>query len=107
FTDSEYLRKGITSWLALWKANGWRTRTKKAVKNEDLWRALDTLNKHHQVEWKWLKGHAGHASNERCDQLARDEIERIKKEATAEQLKAALAEFKARESKGEKQEELF
>lgn len=107
FTDSEYLRKGITSWLALWKTNGWRTRTKKSVKNEDLWRALDGLNKRHQVEWKWLKGHAGHAGNERCDQLAQGEIAKVRKEVPAQRLKAALADFKANESTAEKQEELF
>ncbi len=107
FTDSEYLRQGIESWLNRWKANGWRTRGKKAVKNEDLWRALDELNKRHQVSWKWLKGHAGHPGNERCDQLAQEEVSRIKKEATSEQIKSALADFQAKESTGSKQENLF
>jgi len=102
FTDSEYLRQGITSWLRGWKANGWRTRTKQPVKNEDLWRSLDELNKQHKVNWKWVKGHAGDADNERCDQLARGEIAKIRKEATAQQLKAALTEFKASESAGAK-----
>jgi len=65
------------------------------VKNEDLWRALDAAVSRHKVQWKWLKGHAGHAGNERCDQLANEEIARIKQTQTADQLKAALAQFVA------------
>jgi len=95
FTDSKYVRNGVTRWLAGWRRNGWRTQTKKPVKNEDLWRALDALNQTHQVEWKWLKGHAGHAGNERCDQLAQEEIARIKQSTSRARLKQALAEFKA------------
>ena len=74
FTDSVYLRDGITRWIERWKRNGWRTAAKKPVKNEDLWRRLDAALEGHQVEWHWVKGHAGHAENERADQLARDRI---------------------------------
>jgi ribonuclease HI len=74
FTDSQYLRQGITEWLAGWKARGWRTADKKPVKNQDLWERLDAARQPHTVEWRWLKGHAGHPLNERADQLARAEI---------------------------------
>jgi ribonuclease HI len=70
-TDSQYVRNGITQWLSLWKARGWRTMTKGAVKNEDLWRRLDQARERHQVDWRWVKGHAGHEFNERADQLAK------------------------------------
>jgi ribonuclease HI len=70
-TDSQYLRTGITEWLAGWKARGWRTAAKAPVKNEDLWRRLDEARSHHTVEWRWVKGHAGHPMNERADGLAR------------------------------------
>jgi ribonuclease HI len=74
YTDSTYVRDGITRWIERWKKNGWRTAAKKPVKNEDLWRRLDTALEGHQVEWHWIKGHSGHVENERCDQLARDRI---------------------------------
>jgi ribonuclease HI len=70
-TDSQYLRQGITEWLAGWKARGWRTADKKPVKNEDLWRELDAARARHDVSWRWVKGHAGHPLNERADALAR------------------------------------
>ena len=70
-TDSAYVKGGITSWLRPWKRNGWRTSTKKPVKNEDLWRRLDEANARHNVRWEWGKGHAGHPENERADELAR------------------------------------
>ena len=70
-TDSQYLRTGITEWLAGWKARGWRTAAKAPVKNEDLWKRLDVARSHHQVDWRWVKGHAGHPLNERADGLAR------------------------------------
>ena len=70
-TDSQYVRGGITEWLHLWKARGWRTLTKGAVKNEDLWRRLDSARERHDVDWRWVKGHAGHAGNEHADALAR------------------------------------
>lgn len=93
-TDSEYVRKGIMSWLAGWKRNGWKTKSKQPVKNEDLWRGLDAARERHKVDWRWVKGHAGHAGNERCDQLAGLEIEKIKKTFSPVQLKALLEEFK-------------
>ena len=74
YTDSTYVRDGITRWIERWKQNGWRTAAKKPVKNEDLWRRLEAALDGHQVEWHWVKGHSGHAENERCDQLARDRI---------------------------------
>jgi ribonuclease HI len=70
-TDSQYVRNGITQWLPLWKARGWRTMTKGAVKNEDLWRRLDEARLRHEVDWRWVRGHAGHELNERADQLAK------------------------------------
>ena len=71
-TDSQYLRNGIMSWINNWKRNGWRTADKKPVKNVDLWKRLDEALQPHDVKWHWVKGHAGHAMNERADQLARD-----------------------------------
>ncbi|MBY0380783.1 MAG: ribonuclease HI [Xanthobacteraceae bacterium] len=71
-TDSQYVRQGITSWIHNWKKNGWRTADKKPVKNIDLWQRLDAALKEHEIRWHWIKGHAGHAENERADQLARD-----------------------------------
>ncbi len=70
-TDSQYVRQGITEWLAGWKARGWRTADKKPVKNEDLWRELDAARARHEVTWRWVKGHAGDPLNERADALAR------------------------------------
>ncbi len=74
-TDSQYVRNGITQWLSLWKARGWRTMSKGAVKNEDLWRRLDEARLRHTVDWRWVKGHAGHEMNERADRLARRGLE--------------------------------
>jgi ribonuclease HI len=70
-TDSQYLKQGIESWIHNWKRNGWRTSNRKPVKNADLWQALDSAQQRHQVSWEWVKGHAGHAQNERCDEIAR------------------------------------
>lgn len=70
-TDSSYVKDGITKWLFGWKRNGWKTAAKKPVKNEDLWKALDEAVTRHTIEWRWVKGHAGHAENERADALAR------------------------------------
>jgi ribonuclease HI len=70
-TDSQYLRTGITEWLAGWKARGWKTAAKAPVKNEDLWKRLDAARARHEVDWRWVKGHAGHELNERADELAR------------------------------------
>jgi ribonuclease HI len=69
-TDSSYLRNGITGWLASWKRNGWKTASRQPVKNEDLWRRLDAAAARHDVQWLWVKGHAGDPGNERADALA-------------------------------------
>jgi ribonuclease HI len=100
FTDSQYLREGITRWISNWKKRGWRTATNQPVKNEDLWRALDAVTAIHKIQWRWLKGHAGHSGNERCDTLAGSEIGRIKKQFTREQLKEKLARFKSETQPG-------
>ena len=71
-TDSQYLRGGVTEWIATWKSNGWRTASRKPVKNEDLWRRLDAAAERHAIEWRWVKGHAGDELNERADKLARE-----------------------------------
>ena len=78
YTDSQYLRQGITLWIHNWKRNGWKTSDKKPVKNQALWEELDGLVKIHASNWHWLKGHAGHPENERCDELARNEIDRLR-----------------------------
>ena len=70
FTDSTYVQQGITKWIFGWQKNGWRTSAKEPVKNADLWQALDLATKRHQIEWRWVKGHAGHVENERADALA-------------------------------------
>ena len=74
-TDSQYVRQGITQWIAQWKKRGWQTAAKKPVKNQDLWQALDQLAQTHQIDWRWVKGHSGHPENERADQLANLGIE--------------------------------
>ena len=71
YTDSVYVRDGISRWIDGWKNNNWRTAAKKPVKNAELWQALDTARQRHEVRWHWVKGHAGHPENERCDELAR------------------------------------
>ncbi|WP_372965136.1 ribonuclease HI [Marinobacter sp.] len=70
YTDSQYVRKGITEWMAGWKRNGWKTAARKPVKNADLWQELDAESARHQVTWHWVKGHAGHPGNELADELA-------------------------------------
>ena len=77
-TDSAYVKGGITQWLAGWKRNGWRTSSKKPVKNEDLWRRLEAATERHDIAWEWVKGHAGHPENERADALARAGMEPFK-----------------------------
>ncbi|HEX6015832.1 MAG TPA: ribonuclease HI [Geminicoccaceae bacterium] len=80
FTDSQYLRQGITAWIDAWRLRGWRTADKQPVKNQDLWERLDAARRRHRVDWRWLKGHTGHAENERADELARAEIKRLRQD---------------------------
>ena len=75
YTDSEYVRKGITEWMSAWKARGWRTADRKPVKNQDLWQRLDELVARHEIRWHWVPGHAGVAGNERVDRLANQAID--------------------------------
>ena len=75
YTDSAYLRDGITRWIHAWKAKGWKTSDKKPVKNVDLWQRLEKALARHEVEWHWVRGHAGHAENERADALARQALD--------------------------------
>jgi ribonuclease HI len=77
YTDSQYVRKGITEWLAAWKARGWRTADRKPVKNQDLWEELERLASKHRVEWHWVPGHAGVPGNERVDRLANAAIDAL------------------------------
>ncbi|MGN6585426.1 MAG: ribonuclease HI, partial [Rhizobiaceae bacterium] len=79
YTDSQYVRQGITGWIFGWKRNGWRTADKKPVKNVELWQRLDAALKQHEVRWHWVKGHAGHPENERGDELARKAMAPFKK----------------------------
>jgi ribonuclease HI len=78
-TDSVYVKDGITKWIHGWKARGWKTAAKKPVKNEDLWRRLETATTRHRVTWEWVKGHAGHPENEKADELARAGMEPFKR----------------------------
>jgi ribonuclease HI len=78
-TDSVYLRDGIMKWIHGWKRNGWKTASKDPVKNVELWQRLDAAQARHHVEWHWVKGHAGHPENERCDELAREAIAAMRK----------------------------
>ncbi|HEX7651971.1 MAG TPA: ribonuclease HI [Verrucomicrobiae bacterium] len=93
YTDSEYVKNGVTKWIFSWKRNHWRTKEKQPVKNADLWQQLDAAARSHKVDWHWLKGHAGHLENERCDRLAYAAIEKIKATHPKEALKAALKAF--------------
>jgi len=78
YTDSQYVRNGISAWIHGWKRNGWRTADKKPVKNVDLWQRLDAALARHEVKWHWVKGHAGHDLNERADELARAGIAELR-----------------------------
>jgi ribonuclease HI len=82
-TDSQYVHKGISEWLAGWKARGWKTASKAPVKNVDLWQALDEARLRHTIEWRWVKGHAGHEGNEKADELANRGVELILRGARA------------------------
>lgn len=77
YTDSQYVKKGISEWIHNWKKRGWKTASKEPVKNADLWQLLDVSRERHQVEWRWVKGHAGHEFNERADALANRGVESI------------------------------
>jgi len=77
YTDSQYVRLGMTEWLAGWKARGWRTADRKPVRNQDLWQRLDQLAAGHDIEWHWVKGHSGNPGNERCDALANAAIDAL------------------------------
>jgi ribonuclease HI len=76
-TDSQYVQKGISEWIHGWKARGWKTAAKAPVKNVDLWQALDTAQTRHKIEWRWVKGHAGHAGNEAADALANRGVDSV------------------------------
>jgi ribonuclease HI len=78
YTDSEYVRNGITSWIHNWKARGWKTADRKPVKNIDLWQHLDELRASHSVDWRWVRGHAGDPGNERADALANRGVDSVK-----------------------------
>jgi len=78
-TDSQYVRKGITEWIAGWKRKNWQTAARKPVKNEDLWREIDALADVHRIDWRWVKGHSGHVENERVDDLANRGIDELGK----------------------------
>lgn len=90
YTDSNYVKNGITAWVHSWKRNGWKTAAKQPVKNADLWRQLDDQARRHKIEWRWLKGHAGHKENERCDVLANEAIAKVKSTFSHAQLKEAM-----------------
>lgn len=91
FTDSQYVRQGITSWMHNWKRRGWRTADNKPVKNEDLWRALDEAAQRHQVAWHWVKGHANDPTNVRVDQLAVAALQPFKGKGNGAGSKPSLA----------------
>lgn len=78
-TDSQYVKQGINSWLAGWKRNGWRTAAKEPVKNQELWQELDAQCQRHNIEWHWVRGHTGHAENEKADELANRGVSEILK----------------------------
>lgn len=78
-TDSKYVQQGITEWIHGWKKNGWRTSARKPVKNDDLWKELDAVSQQHDIEWLWVKGHAGHNGNEKADQLANRGVESVER----------------------------
>ena len=78
FTDSEYVRRGITEWVKSWKVRGWKTADRKPVKNQDLWERLDALTNGHKIDWRWVKGHSGIPGNERVDRLANEAIDAMR-----------------------------
>jgi len=94
-TDSNYLKNGVTAWMFAWKKNGWLTKARQPVKNDDLWRRLEAAIRPHEVKWHWVKGHSGDVSNERCDVLATAEIQKIRRAYSAPQLETMLKEARA------------
>jgi ribonuclease HI len=82
-TDSRYVMDGLTKWIHGWRKNGWKTADKKPVKNAELWQRLDSARNRHEIEWCWVKGHAGHAENERADELAREALKPFMKKRKA------------------------
>lgn len=97
-TDSKYVMDGISGWIHGWKRNGWKTADKKPVKNGELWQALDEANRRHKVKWHWVKGHAGHAENERADELAREGMAPFKKKRSP--LSPLAGEMSAKPTEG-------
>jgi ribonuclease HI len=83
WTDSNYLKDGVTKWIFGWKRNGWKTADKKDVKNVELWQRLDAARVRHEIDWRWVKGHAGHPENERADELARAAIASLRRKPAA------------------------
>jgi ribonuclease HI len=81
YTDSEYVRRGVTEWLPAWKSRGWRTADRQPVKNQDLWQRLEELAARHEIEWRWVPGHAGVPGNERVDRLANEAIDALQARA--------------------------
>lgn len=100
-TDSQYLRRGITEFIHTWRARGWMRSARKPVKNADLWRELDAAASRHRISWQWIKGHAGHPENERCDQLAAAEIQKITASIPAAELAEHLRVFLAKQSQAD------
>lgn len=97
-TDSTYLQRGMTRWLADWKARGWKTAGKKPVKNRDLWQALDVQAARHDMHWHWVKAHSLHPENERCDELAVAAIERLRAEIGGAAIARAMRAFRSGEA---------
>ena len=93
YTDSQYLRQGITEWIAGWKRKGWMTTTKQPVKNAEQWKALDAATATHRIRWHWVRGHTGNAGNERCDQLAQAAIADVRRRHSAAQIEGAVRDF--------------
>jgi len=103
YTDSEYLRDGITTWIHAWKARGW----KKKIKNKDLWLKLDEIASKHRVEWHWVRGHAGHPANERCDLLSVEAAQKIEAGSTRREREQALEQFEKSRTEMPDQSELL
>jgi len=103
YTDSEYLREGITTWIHAWKARGW----KKKVKNKDLWLQLDEIAGKHRIEWHWVRGHAGNPANERCDLLSVESAQKIEAGSTPQEREQALEQFLKSRSEIPDQSELL